>query len=49
MRGGGAICVLGNDALWRLFSGIITGLQPCGGLKEVAASAKAAVAVAAAA
>jgi len=30
VRGGGAICFLGNDALWRAFTGIITALQPCG-------------------
>jgi hypothetical protein len=40
MRGGGAICLLGDDALWRAFTGIITALQPCSG--GLAAAARAA-------
>lgn len=46
LRGGGAICVLGNDALWRAFNSIITGLQPCEGSTAVAAVTAAAAAVA---
>ena len=29
VRGGGAICFVGNDALWRAYFGIITALEPC--------------------